>query len=86
MNNNLDEEWFGRKDVFNHENEYNTWTPSDSPIDFSDEEKHGWHDYVDSRRMDDHLRRKHLSLRHAMTRRQGKSCRLNVGSGCWTAN
>lgn len=52
MNNNLDEEWFGRKDVFNHENEYNTWTPSDSPIDFSDEEKHGWHDYVDSRRME----------------------------------
>lgn len=52
MNNNLDEEWFGRRDVFNYENEDNTWTPSDSPIDFSDEKKHGWHDYVDSRRME----------------------------------
>ena len=52
MNNNLDEEWFGRKDVFNHENEGNTWTPSDSPVEFPDEKKHGWHDYVDSRRLE----------------------------------
>ena len=33
MNNYLDEQWFGRKDVFNHENEDHTWSVTEGKID-----------------------------------------------------
>lgn len=52
MNNNLDGEWFGRKDVFNHENEDNSWTPTTETVQFPDEKGHDWHAYVDSRRLE----------------------------------
>ncbi|MDO5015419.1 MAG: restriction endonuclease subunit M [Eubacteriales bacterium] len=47
MNNYCDEEWFGRKNVFNVENEDNTWTVVDKTIEFP-EGKH-WQQYIDSR-------------------------------------
>lgn len=50
MNNMVDEQWFGRKDVFNHENEDNTWTVNENPIVF--EEKRTWEKYVDSKRLE----------------------------------
>lgn len=50
MNNYLDEEWFGRKDVFNHENEGNTWTVVEEKISFP--EGRTWMEYVDSRRLE----------------------------------
>ncbi len=50
MNNYADEQWFGRKDVFNHENEDNTWTVTEEPIEFS--KKLTWKKYVDSRRLE----------------------------------
>lgn len=49
MNNHLDEEWFGRKDVFNIEGEQ-TWTTVEEPVSFS--EKKTWKKYVDSRRLE----------------------------------
>lgn len=49
MNNHLDEEWFGRKDVFNIEREQ-TWTTIEEPIFFPD--KKTWKKYVDSRRLE----------------------------------
>lgn len=50
MNNYCDEEWFGRKDVFNALNEDHTWTVIEEPIKFP--EKRTWKQYVDSRRLE----------------------------------
>ncbi len=50
MNNYADEEWFGRKDVFNHENGDHTWTVNEAKIQFL--EGKTWKDYVDSRRLE----------------------------------
>ncbi len=50
MNNYLDEDWFGRKDVFNIENEDHTWTVVEDSIQFSEERT--WKQYVDSRRLE----------------------------------
>lgn len=49
MNNYLDEDWFGRKDVFNTEHD-TTWTTNDEPIQFP--KNKSWKDYVDSRRLE----------------------------------
>lgn len=50
MNNYADEQWFGRKDVFNHENEDNTWTVTDGAVEFG--KSLSWKKYVDSRRLE----------------------------------
>ena len=50
MNNYADEQWFGRKDVFNHENEDNTWTITDGPVQFCSEKS--WQDYIGSTRLE----------------------------------
>lgn len=50
MNNHTDEQWFGRKDVFNHENDDNTWTVNEDKIIFDG--KRTWKKYVDSRRLE----------------------------------
>ncbi|MGP1537945.1 restriction endonuclease subunit M [Bacteroides heparinolyticus] len=51
QNNLIDEAWFGRKDVFNHENnETKTWTSTTEPIVFP--EGRTWKDYVRSTRME----------------------------------
>ena len=50
MNNYADEQWFGRKDVFNHENEDNTWTVNEEKIVFDGNRT--WKKYVDSRRLE----------------------------------
>ena len=50
MNNYADEEWFGRKDVFNHENNDNSWAVIEEKIQFPDGKT--WKDYVDSRRLE----------------------------------
>lgn len=51
QNNLIDEVWFGRKDVFNHEyTETKTWTATTSPISFPDNKT--WKDYVRSTRME----------------------------------
>ena len=50
MNNYCDQEWFGRKDVFNIENEDHTWTVIDEPIEFP--KRKTWKHYVDSRRLE----------------------------------
>lgn len=49
MNNYLDEQWFDRKNVFNHENDDHTWEVTDGKIDFG---KLSWKTYVDSRRLE----------------------------------
>lgn len=52
MNNDLDEVWFGRRDVFNREGEH-TWTASQSPVDFPAKKKGcGWHAYVEAPRLE----------------------------------
>ena len=48
MNNHCDEEWFGRPDVFNKEDD-ETWITNPDPVDFGDL---SWKDYVDSRRIE----------------------------------
>lgn len=50
MNNYCDQEWFGRKDVFNVENEDHTWTVTEEPIEFP--KRKTWKHYVDSRRLE----------------------------------
>lgn len=51
QNNLIDEAWFGRKDVFNYEdNESKTWTATTEPIVFP--EGKTWKDYVRSTRME----------------------------------
>jgi hypothetical protein len=50
MNNYCDEEWFGRKDVFNILNEDHTWTVIEEPIEFT--KRKTWKHYVDSRRLE----------------------------------
>lgn len=50
MNNFCDEDWFGRKAVFNTENEDHSWTTNESKILFSD--KQSWQDYVKLRRLE----------------------------------
>lgn len=50
MNNYCDEDWFGRKDVFNVMTEDHTWTVNEDPIAFP--ERKTWKRYVDSRRLE----------------------------------
>ena len=50
MNNYCDEEWFGRKNVFNIENDDCTWTVIEEPIEFP--KRKTWKHYVDSRRLE----------------------------------
>lgn len=50
MNNYCDQEWFGRKDVFNIENEDHTWTVAEEPVEFP--KRKTWKHYVDSRRLE----------------------------------
>ncbi len=45
-----DQEWFGRPDVFNHENEDGSWTVTEGHIEFP--EGRTWIEYVDSRRLE----------------------------------
>ena len=52
MNNSADEQWFGKKNVFNVENEDNTWRSKGGRIGFSDEKRKTWQDYVLSRRIE----------------------------------
>ena len=49
MNNHCDAEWFGRADVFNHQ-EGQEWTVSTEPVTFP--EGKDWKQYVDSRRLE----------------------------------
>lgn len=50
MNNFCDEDWFGRKAVFNTENEDHTWTTNEEKIQFP--EGQSWQDYVKLRRLE----------------------------------
>ena len=50
MNNYLDEEWFGKKGIFNKENKDHTWTVNKNKVPFEDDK--GWKRYVDSRRLE----------------------------------
>lgn len=56
MNNDLDEAWFGRRDVFNTEivadGGANTWTPTSDPIEFPKSKGHGWRAYVEAPRLE----------------------------------
>ena len=58
QNNLIDEQWFGRKDVFNvevEENGVHTWIPTPGKIEFTDTRKGGnrtWQAYVRDRRME----------------------------------
>lgn len=49
MNNYCDEEWFGRKDVFNFQHD-TTWKTNPDPIEFKTKE--GWKDYIKSCRIE----------------------------------
>lgn len=50
MNNYADEQWFGRENVFNFENDDNTWIVNEDKIVFDG--KRTWKKYVDSRRIE----------------------------------
>lgn len=56
QNNLIDTAWFGRENVFNteqdEENNEHSWTPSPSPIVFSEEKGKGWKDYVRDTRLE----------------------------------
>lgn len=74
MVNNLDEEWFGRKNVFNTEQEDHSWIPTEGKIAFPSTKKHNWHDYVDSRRLENHLRHSPIPCIAPMTPPQEQYC------------
>ncbi len=50
MNNYLDEEWFGKKNIFNKENKDHTWSINKSKVPFEDDK--AWKSYIDSRRLE----------------------------------
>jgi len=50
MNNYADEQWFGRKNVFNREKEDHSWEVNKSKIEF--DKKRTWKKYIDSRRLE----------------------------------
>jgi hypothetical protein len=55
MNNYCDEEWFGRKNVFNVEKDDHTWTTVEDKIEFPPQKGKKtplWQEYVDSRRLE----------------------------------
>ena len=56
MNNDLDEVWFGRRDVFNTEavagDGAKTWVSTNEPIAFPKLKGHGWHAYVEAPRLE----------------------------------
>lgn len=56
MNNDLDEVWFGRRDVFNTEaiadGGAKTWAATNEPISFPKTKGHGWHAYVEAPRLE----------------------------------
>lgn len=51
QNNLIDEQWFGRNNVFNTQSE-NKWIVNPDKIVFSNDKNHTWQDYVDARRME----------------------------------
>ncbi|MBP3722837.1 MAG: Eco57I restriction-modification methylase domain-containing protein [Selenomonadaceae bacterium] len=50
MNNFLDEDWFKRKNVFNTENNDNTWTSTKDAVEFTEEKT--YNDYINSKRLE----------------------------------
>lgn len=56
MNNDLDEAWFGRRDVFNTEavadDGAKTWTATAEPVAFPRSKGRGWHAYVEAPRLE----------------------------------
>lgn len=56
MNNDLDETWFGRRDVFNTEavadDGARTWTATAEPVAFPKSKGRGWHAYVEAPRLE----------------------------------
>ncbi len=50
MNNYCDEEWFGRKNIFNTENKDHSWIVAEDKIVFPKDKN--WKQYVDSRRLE----------------------------------
>lgn len=50
QNNLVDEQWFGRSNVFNTVNSDDTWTETEEKIEFPNGK--GWTDYVDARRLE----------------------------------
>ena len=56
MNNDLDEAWFGRRDVFNTEavadDGAKTWTATAEPVAFPKSKGRGWHAYVEASRLE----------------------------------
>lgn len=51
MNNHLDEDWFGRSDVFNIEGD-NSWAATEGEVTFPKTKGRGWHAYVESTRLE----------------------------------
>ena len=56
MNNDLDEAWFGRRDVFNTEvvadDDVKTWMATAEPVTFPKSKGRGWHAYVEAPRLE----------------------------------
>ena len=48
QNNMADTKWFGRSDVFNHENDDHTWTPTEGKIEFPKGSSRTWEKYVEA--------------------------------------
>lgn len=51
MNNDLDEAWFDRRDVFNMETD-GGWSPCDGPAGFPEDTNKDWRSYVESARLE----------------------------------
>lgn len=56
MNNDLDEAWFGRRDVFNTEanveDSVKSWVPTVEPVVFPKSKGHGWRAYVEAPKLE----------------------------------
>lgn len=56
MNNDLDEAWFGRRDVFNTEanaeDGVKSWVPTVEPVAFPKSKGHGWRAYVEAPKLE----------------------------------
>ncbi len=56
MNNDIDAEWFGRRDVFTNETNDDdgtrSWEPAEGAVVFPKAKGHGWHAYVEAPRLE----------------------------------
>lgn len=84
QNNLVDEQWFGRKDVFNIQKEM-SWKATADKIAFPDDRQHTWQKYVDAQRLEISCgEAPYLGSRYDTV--TGETIPISQRLACWTAS